>query len=210
MKRILPHLVFFALIAGIYQAGWLAPIDRLVTDLGFTAMPRPVSREVVVVKIDAKSLRQLDVWPWPRTYHGILLDELMEAGARRVAFDIDFSSRSTAVADLAFAEALKRAEGRAILPVLKQLAPAEDGAAEIVVAVPIPRLREHVQLAHVNIVPSADDHIRRYLNRELFGEVEVPGLASRLAGDPRPALDVFDIDYAISRVESRSADLGED
>ncbi len=198
MKRFLPHLLFFGLIAGIYQAGWLAPIDRLVTDLAFTAMPRPASGKVVVVEIDAKSLRELDVWPWPRTYHGVLLDQLLAAGARLVAFDIDFSSHSTAAADASFSEALMRAQGRAILPVLKQLAPAEDGGTEMVVAVPIPQLREHVQLAHVNIVPSADDHIRQYLNREPFGEVEVPGLASRLAGDPRPALDVFEIDFAIS------------
>ena len=198
MRRFLPHLVFFGLIAGLYQAGWLAPIDRAVTDLGFKVMPRLATGEVVVVEIDAKSLSELDVWPWPRTYHGILLDQLMAAGARRVAFDIDFSSHSTAAADASFSEALIRAEGRAILPVLKQLAPTEDGGAEVVVAIPIPELRDHVQLAHVNIVPSADDHIRQYLNRELFGEIEVPGLASRLAGDPRPALDVFEIDYAIS------------
>ena len=197
MKRFLPHLVIFGLIAGIYQAGWLAPIDRLVTDLGFTAMPQPASGEVVVVEIDAKSLRQLDVWPWPRAYHAVLLDQLIAAGARRIAFDIDFSSRSTDAADQAFAQALKRTQGRAILPVLKQLAPAEDGSTEIVVAVPISELREHAQLAHVNILPSADDRVRQYLNLERFGEIAVPALASRLAGNPRPELQEFDIDYSI-------------
>ena len=56
-------------------------------------------REVVLVAVDARSLRALNVWPWPRGYHATVIENLVGSGTRRVAFDVDFSSRSVITGD---------------------------------------------------------------------------------------------------------------
>ena len=70
-----------------------------------------------MVSIDGRSLAELDVWPWPRGYHATVLENLLEAGADRVAFDLEFSSRSDPDEDRTFAAALEESGGRVILPV---------------------------------------------------------------------------------------------
>ena len=37
------------------------------------------SGEVIIVEIDAKSLAQVQAWPWPRSTHGRLVDRLRDA-----------------------------------------------------------------------------------------------------------------------------------
>ncbi|MDP3316834.1 MAG: CHASE2 domain-containing protein, partial [Devosia sp.] len=97
-------LVF--LVGGL---GAFASLDRLLGDARFSLLSRPASGEVVFLEIDSQSLAQVGVWPWPRQQHGEILDKLMALGAADVAFDIDFSSRSTDDGDAAFEAALARA-----------------------------------------------------------------------------------------------------
>ncbi len=103
MKRYVPYFLIFVLIAGLHGFGILSPLDNLLTDHRFRLTERPATGDLVLVEIDAASLNQLDEWPWPRRYHGALLDRLMAAGAKRVAFDIDFSGRSREEDDALFA-----------------------------------------------------------------------------------------------------------
>jgi len=112
-------LLIFAVVTAVYLAGWLEIIVRHLIDARFTLLSRPVTGEVVLVEIDSASLSELDVWPWPRAFHARLVDTLAASGATRIAFDIDFSARSAAAPDAAFAAALERAEGRVILPVFQ-------------------------------------------------------------------------------------------
>jgi EAL domain-containing protein (putative c-di-GMP-specific phosphodiesterase class I)/CHASE2 domain-containing sensor protein len=72
------------------------------------------SGDIVVVKIDNESLRQVGRWPWPRRYHAELADALTNAGAKRIFFDVQFYGATTATDDAAFASALKRS-GRTVL-----------------------------------------------------------------------------------------------
>ncbi|NTW50012.1 MAG: adenylate/guanylate cyclase domain-containing protein [Chlorobiales bacterium] len=52
---------------------------------------------VVLVTIDQNSLdffeKQSVSWPWPREFYGVLTDYLTKAGAKVVAYDLDFSSK---------------------------------------------------------------------------------------------------------------------
>ncbi len=73
------------------------------------------SGEIVLVKLDDESMRQVGRWPWPRRYHAQLTDALSRAGAKRVFFDIGFFGRTDRADDLQFAAALKRS-GRVVLP----------------------------------------------------------------------------------------------
>jgi serine/threonine protein kinase len=85
--------------------------DRVNLDGLFIARgPRAPANDVVVVAIDEQSYLNLDVpmaTAWPRRLHVQLINKLLNAGARRVVFDILFVNASDdPAADAAFAEAL--------------------------------------------------------------------------------------------------------
>jgi adenylate cyclase len=56
-------------------------------------------RDVVVVGIDEESFERLDQqWPLPRALHARAIRALLEAGARRVVYDVQFTEKSDAPA----------------------------------------------------------------------------------------------------------------
>ena len=106
----------------------LQTLELKTLDYRFLSSPHPelADTNVVIVAIDQNSLdffeRQQVGWPWPREFYGLLLEYLAAGGAKVVAFDIDFSSRSPdrlevdgETSDAAFAEAIGAA-GNVILP----------------------------------------------------------------------------------------------
>ena len=66
-------------------SGILSPLSEAAGDLLFSQFSRPVSGDIVLVQIDARSLNQLDSWPWPRSRHAKVIDWLREAGADTIA-----------------------------------------------------------------------------------------------------------------------------
>jgi EAL domain-containing protein (putative c-di-GMP-specific phosphodiesterase class I)/CHASE2 domain-containing sensor protein len=82
------------------------------------------SGDIVLVKIDDESLRQIGRWPWSRKQHARLADELSEAGAKRIFFDLTFSGAGSARDDRDFRDALKRS-GRVILAARTHADPAD-------------------------------------------------------------------------------------
>jgi CHASE2 domain-containing sensor protein len=121
-KGRLSYLAAFAAAAMLYLAGSLHFAERQVADLNFRLLDRPATGDIVLVEIDAQSIQNIGVWPWPRRLHAEALDRLVAAGARRVAFDVDFSAAAAPADDARFAAALKRAKGRVALPVFTQRA----------------------------------------------------------------------------------------
>ena len=49
------------------------------------------SGDIVILTIDDRSLHEVGNWPWPRRTDAHLVDRLTAAGAKRIAFDINFS-----------------------------------------------------------------------------------------------------------------------
>ena len=197
MKRLLPHLAVFLVVAGAYLSGALAPVENAFTDLRFGLADRSAGGDLVIVEIDARSLRELDVWPWPRIYHAAVIDRLVESGAADIALDIDFSSRSTPAGDAALAEALERAGGRVILPIFRQrasAAPDIDGESR---TMPVPELRASTRLALVNVSPGADGLIRRHIVSEVWGDGRVPTMSAMLANLFDAPAGVYHIDFGI-------------
>jgi adenylate cyclase len=71
---------------------------------------QPPPDEVVVVEIDDVSFSDLDEqWPFPRSLHGELIDRLTEAGARAIAYDVQFTEPTSRVEDNALIRAAARA-----------------------------------------------------------------------------------------------------
>lgn len=86
-------------------------IEQSIERVRERMMPKTASGNVVVIAIDQESLTQLEVWPWPRSLHGKLVDRLNEYGVSRIVFDVDFSSHATDTSqDIAFAKSLKKSK----------------------------------------------------------------------------------------------------
>ena len=66
---------------------------------------------IIVVAIDEPSFAEIGMpWPWPRSLHATLIDQIAAAGARTIAFDILFDvPAANADDDATFAEAIRKA-----------------------------------------------------------------------------------------------------
>lgn len=175
------YVVLAAVVVATFLAGGLEVVERPLMDARFRMLARDATSDIVVVAIDPRSLRGLELWPWSRQLHASLLDELDDAGAASVAFDIDFSSPSNAEDDAEFAAALGRASAARILPTFRQITvePGADGIAwrGVQTTRPIPELARHATLADINVRPDTDGIVRRY-GRD---DADVPTLAGALA-----------------------------
>ena len=191
------HIAAFAIAAVTYLSGGLDILEFKLMDLRFLLTQRDATGGLVIVTIDSASLRELGVWPWPRTYHAAVMDRLLEAGARRVAFDVDFSSRSTPDADRALEAALARGAGKVVLPVFKQFE--REGAKErtVVLTSPLPEFAKHARLASINVRPESDGLVRRMAMENTWRGNAFPTFAASLAEVSGPDFGSFYIDYGL-------------
>jgi diguanylate cyclase (GGDEF)-like protein/PAS domain S-box-containing protein len=191
--RYRPFALVALLVSTLYLSGWLESIERDLVDLRARLQARSASGELLIVAIDPASLRALNSWPWPRRYHAGVLTRLLAAGARRIAFDIDFSSSSTAEDDRAFADALALAgPDRVALAVHRQWV--ED---QLFDTVPLPSFSRHASPTSINVRPDPEGQIRRVQTASIWGDTTVPTMPAWLVGAPGvPAREVL-IDFSI-------------
>ena len=83
-------------------------------------LPHAADSSITVVAIDDASIGKIGRWPWPRSVHADLIKKLSDAGAKVIAYDVNFPEVSTPDQDQALADALK-ASGVTVLPVELQL-----------------------------------------------------------------------------------------
>lgn len=141
------------------------------------AVPASVP-DVAVVAIDARSQGAFGGdWPWPRSRFGEIVLQLDRAGARAVAFDVDFSTSREPAEDAAFARAIA-SSGRVVLSAHREFQQLE-GVGELEVAsLPLPRFAEGSAAIGAALVEiDLDGVIRRaFHSRTLAGE-QMPTLA---------------------------------
>lgn len=181
----------------LYLAGFMDPFERVLTDVRFKLASREASGDLVIVGIDPKSLGQLDRWPWPRSYHATVVDRLIEAGATRIAFDVDLSSWSSPESDMALRDSLARADGRVILPVFRQQVHDSTDGPKIIHTAPISEFRRLTQLASVNTMPGEDGLIRHHAMRYYWQDAYVPSMPAALLDQASTLFDIYHIDYGI-------------
>ncbi|MBL8699056.1 MAG: CHASE2 domain-containing protein [Alphaproteobacteria bacterium] len=195
LRRATWALVLAVIVASLEFVGAFEGFDRALLEWRYRALSHRVEPSLVVVDIDARSLAEIGRWPFARRQHAVVVDRLLAAGARDIAIDVDFGLPTTSADDAALSEALRRAGGRAILPVFVQ--PGGEGG-RLVENRPLPQFAEGAQLAAVNIAPEADGRVWRYPVAAALPSGFRPSMAVRLAGTSAYGHPSFLIDYAIA------------
>lgn len=179
-------------------AGVPSAMTRLLTGARFELLEREPTGKIVVVDIDAQSLADVGVWPWPRRLYGDLIDRLVEDGAEQIALDIDFSTVSTTEDDAAFASAMERANGTVSLAMFRQKShrsAARDG--EMMVNRPIDRFLDVSWPVVVSVPIEADSRVWRNYWGEVIDGVPELSLSAFLGDASGPTDGNFWIDYSI-------------
>jgi len=181
-------------LAFVLSCGWHDPLRNALADLRFSWQPRQASGDIVTIAIDAVSIEQVGVWPWPRQLHADLLRRLQQAEVQDIALDVDFSTPSEVSSDRNFAEALASAGGSVILPSFQQ--PGIDKTT-IHFNRPLRQFSDHAWPAIVNVEVGPDGLVRRYpFGAKLDGPF-LPSMGAVLAGQYDEKRMPFLIDFSI-------------
>ncbi|NYH17110.1 CHASE2 domain-containing protein [Paraburkholderia bryophila] len=131
-----------------------ASVDHLVYDRFLSLHAQPVLPDIVVVEIDNASVAQLGRWPWPRSVHARLLEQIAKAKPAAVIYDVLFTEANPEDAALARAIALSPT----YLPVLLT---APDSAGRRSVVEPVaPLAQAAAGLGHINFEVDSDGIVR--------------------------------------------------
>jgi EAL domain-containing protein (putative c-di-GMP-specific phosphodiesterase class I)/CHASE2 domain-containing sensor protein/GGDEF domain-containing protein len=185
----------FAMAAGLLAAFSFSQVAaRLDYDLAALRMEtakRLPSNTLTIVEIDAASLEAAGHWPWGRERYAQVLDNLTAAGAGLVAFDIDFSARSTPEGDAEFKRVIDANAGWVVLPTFLQPDLQHQN-------VPLAGLAANAVVASVNIELSEDGRVRTYRRGFHFAETLTPTFAGFLSGSDLGDAAPFYIDFGIA------------
>lgn len=181
------------LVFGQAQLG--EPIEDALRVARNKLRSQEASGEIVVVAIDDRSIDELASWPWPRHHYARITDKLFELGARRVAFDIDFSARTSAEEDARFAAALERAGGKVLLPVRFVHDPISHRRSYLT---PLTEFRRYAQLANTNTQYNYRSEVWRLHYALKTDGASYPSLAAALSGHTGDIDQAFRIDYSIA------------
>lgn len=174
-------------------SGFLRPVSDALAGVRFRLTDREASQTLTVVEIDSRSLQAAGAWPWDRQRYATAIDNLVEAGATLVAFDVDFSAPSQQAADQELAAAVSRHPGQVILANFLQKETYGSRDSAVGENRPIPGLRQDALLASVNVPVDVDGKVRSY--DVMPSGASQPSLAAVIAG--RNGGPSFDIDFGV-------------
>ncbi|WP_454597870.1 putative bifunctional diguanylate cyclase/phosphodiesterase [Qipengyuania sp. SM2507] len=195
LQRAALGLVLGAIVSLLSVAGVVQPFENALQNAGFAMREHPASGQLHIVEMDAASVAAIKRWPWPREHHARVVDQLHRAGARTVAFDVDFSSPSNAEQDAVLAQSLARSDSTVILPVFGQRE-SHDSARQLD-SLPIALFRDHVLLGSVSVAPDPDGLVRQMPIGTLNAGAPRPSLSAQIAHRSGAADALFPIDFAI-------------
>ncbi len=109
---VIAGILAVAVAASAAGTGALRRAEQATVHARFTLRHVPPPDDVVVVGIDSATFQDLrHRWPLPRRWHATVIDRLRAAGARVIAYDVQFTEPSTMRDDLALYDAIGRAGG---------------------------------------------------------------------------------------------------
>lgn len=193
--RVSALLLAMLIVIAITLAGGGSGLERQLRNMRDGNRSHAATGQVAIVEIDAKSIAAIDRWPWPRHVYAQFLSRIEKASPDAVGFDVDFSARSAAADDEAFAKALAHFPATVVLPSFRQ----ESGRGEerMLENLPLPAFSAHSFVGSVNVHPDPDGVIRFYSFGERIGGTLRPSISALLADNRGKAGASFTIDQAI-------------
>jgi adenylate cyclase len=170
-KPALATLITLLSVLAAYLLSLLGVIDALqlkATDALFAIRGPavPADTSIVIVAIDDQCMASMpSKWPYPENYYARMINNLSQAGARLIVFDIEFTEANTIdrEEDLLLARAVVDAKN-VILAGKVVFEAGSSGTVYFYVLSPIaPLLRTSATWGVVNTVEDPDGFLRRYL-----------------------------------------------
>jgi adenylate cyclase len=165
-------LALAGLTAGVFQTTQLRFADALFPSIG----PDP---RIVIVGVDDKSIDALGSWPFERSQHADLIEQLRAQGATLIGYDVTFAEETDPSQDEALAGAI--ADGGEV--VVAATASFSGKLADVPradsVTDPIAPLAGVAQVAHANVIPDPDGVVRA-----------LPPIIERPSGDYLPSMSL--------------------
>lgn len=179
------HWIIIALVlttlltTGIFQGQFFFSVAQRFQD-SFLLTSEKVNPDIIIVKIDDKSLASLGIFPWPREYHANLIDLLDKAKARTIGYDIAFFEKSALPAqDLALQTVLANSSTSIVLP--EELHQISNGNA-LSHSMPIFETNNpKVTTGFINVFPDQDLIIRHFPEHISLNNQFVPSFAGAVA-----------------------------
>lgn len=175
--------------------GWTQALDFSLYDNYLRIIPTPADEEIIIVEIDEQSLSLLGNWPWPRSYHGQMIDLLTQADAGVVAYNIVFSNADEFSEDDQSLVRSIKSSGRTIFPLYFDRLIKEEDVTEVL---PADVFRQYSGLGHVNSYLDDDGTLRSIRLLDQFLDRQWPhfSFASYLFNQPYASA----IDYSLKEV----------
>jgi CHASE2 domain-containing sensor protein/signal transduction histidine kinase len=163
-------VVLLTFVAGLFvQNNVLWRWDNLLYDAQLSFWSRSVSDDIIIIAIDDESLNELGRWPWPRSIHASLINQLEKESPRAIGLDIIFNEHdnNNPLSDVLLARAI-RASKKVVLPIFMAQ---ESTNSYPIEALPLPEFTQNAAaLGHVHIDISADGIARKVFLREGIGK----------------------------------------
>ncbi|MGD0266470.1 MAG: adenylate/guanylate cyclase domain-containing protein [Candidatus Methylomirabilota bacterium] len=186
-RSVLWGLALGSVVALVHLLGLLESLELKTVNHRFEIRGAEEPRfPIVLVTVDEDSFDNLHLrWPWPRSVHARLLDEIGKGSPRAVAFDILFPepTKDRPQEDRLLAAAMARRRNVFLAMVIKPMETLSGGVrvTNIRMDRPIPLLRERaVGEGFSNVIPGSDGFVREADIVRMHQDQAVPSLAKAL------------------------------
>lgn len=148
---------------------WTQSVDAFLYDNQLQVLPISADNDVVIIEIDEQSLSLLGDWPWPRSYHGEMINLLTQAEAEIIAYNVVFASADGKnPGDILLKNAIKNSS-RTILPLYFDRLLKDGGVSEVL---PNDMFQTHAEIGHVNSYLDSDGILRSMRLVDTYAENE--------------------------------------
>lgn len=186
-RSVLWGLALGGVVAAAHLLGLLETLELKTVDHRFAIRGAEEPRfPIILITVDEDSFDSLNLrWPWPRSVHARLLDEIRRGNPRAVGIDILFPepTRDRPREDQLLAAAIGRTPNVVLAMVVKEMETAAAGirAVNLRIDRPIPLLRDRAAgMGFSNVIKGRDGFVREAeVVRSHQGQV-IPSLAKSL------------------------------
>jgi adenylate cyclase len=173
---------------------FIQSIERSTYDYRMSVLrgPRPVMDDIVIVAIDDQSYDAMDkAFPWPRGWNQPLLENLIEAEAKLIIYDVQYDEPSDPVNDSIFAAALANTDNVILVSKLAEGTAMSEEMFSLVL--PLDEFKDNAYShGNVGMSPDPDGVYRTYYVGQAYKTGEKDSLGEdAIRFDPTLAVEAF-------------------